>query len=163
MRILTILKHSCRLSDLNQKLIQQTLMFESLNRLQTSLVQPCQLLPELAQVRHRLEQILTLLDLAKASPLEQAGYPERAREILITLGMEISRGHEMVEEAEDMLLVVEEDKPLGAGEDLMHRDHHLEIPETEIEEAPKINPDHPFDHPLETIPMLILQINDSQP
>ena len=57
---------------------------------------------------------MTLLDLAKASTLEQTEYPERAREILITLGMETSRGHDRVEEAEDKLLVAEENKPLGA-------------------------------------------------
>ena len=62
---------------------------------------------------------------------------------------------------EDMLLVAEEDKPLEAEEDLIHRDHHPEILETEMAEALKIN-HHSFDHPLELIPTLILQIKDSR-
>ena len=103
---------------------------------------------------------MTLLDLAKASPLEQAEHPERARETFITLGMIISRGRDRVEGVEDMLLVAEEDKPLEAGEDLMQREHHPEIPETEMVEALNIKTNHPSNHL--QIPTLILQIKDSR-
>ena len=79
--------------------------------------------------------------------------------------MRISHGHDRVEEVreeEETLLVAEEEMPLEAEEDLIGQDHHLVIPETEMEEVLKINLIHPSDHLLVTIPMLILQIKDSQ-
>ena len=80
--------------------------------------------------------------------MEWAERPERAPEIFVVSVMRISRGHDRVEET-----------PLEAEEDLT--DHHLTIPETEVEVL-KINLIHPSDQDLETIPMLILQINVSR-
>ena len=92
--------------------------------------------------------------------MEWAEHPERAPEIFIVTVMIISRGHDRVEEVqeeeEEMFLVAEEEMPLEAEEDLI--DHHLAIPETEVEVL-KINPIHPSDQDLETIPTLILKIN----
>ena len=120
-----------------------------LHPLLLGLVQTC-------PVINRQAPTLTLLALHKAFPLEQVEHPERAPETHITSAMVVSRGHDRVEEAQE----VEEEITLNVEEDLAVQDS-LDNPETEVR-AFKINQIHPSDLNqvtiLATILMSVLEI-----